>query len=144
MCDEPVSNLDVLVRGQVLNLLKRLQREMGLTYLFIAHDMSVVRFMSDTVGVMYLGLIVEKAAKADLFTRPLHPYTAALLAAVPVSDPRRAVHRELLEGDVPSPVTPPSGCRFHTRCAKAMRSCSEAEPPLREVQSGHLVACHLA
>lgn len=142
VCDEPVSNLDVLVRGQVLNLLRSLQREMGLTYLFIAHDMSVIRFISDKVGVMYLGLIVEMADKADLFSHPLHPYTVALLSAVPVPDPRRVVHRELLEGDVPSPVTPPSGCRFHTRCSRAIPMCSEVAPALREVGPGHLVACH--
>ncbi len=143
VCDEPVSNLDVLVRAQVLNLLRRLQGEMGLTYLFIAHDMSVMRFISDRVGVMYLGLIVEMARKADLFTRPLHPYTIALLSAVPVPDPRRDAHRELLEGDVPSPVTPPSGCRFHTRCSRAREVCSREEPLLREVVPGHTVACHL-
>lgn len=143
VCDEPVSNLDVLVRAQVLNLLRRLQREMGLSYLFIAHDMGVIRFVADKVGVMYLGLIVEMASKADLFSHPLHPYSVALLSAVPVPDPRRAVHRELLEGDVPSPVTPPRGCRFHTRCSRARPVCSEDEPPLKEVVPGHMVACHL-
>lgn len=143
VCDEPVSNLDVLVRAQVLNLLRRLQGEMGLTYLFIAHDMSVIRFISDRVAVMYLGLIVEMAGKADLFTHPLHPYSIALLSAVPVPDPRRDARRELLEGDVPSPVTPPSGCRFHTRCLRAGAICSREEPLLREVAPGHMVACHL-
>jgi oligopeptide/dipeptide ABC transporter ATP-binding protein len=143
VCDEPVSSLDVLVRAQVLNLLKRLQREMGLTYLFIAHDMSVVRFISDHIGVMYLGLIVETATKAELFREPLHPYSVALLSAVPVPDPNRAVNRQLLEGDVPSPINPPSGCRFHTRCSRAMPFCSKNEPLLREVAPGHQVACHL-
>ncbi len=143
VCDEPVSNLDALVRAQVLNLLRRLQREMGLTYLFIAHDMSVVRYVSDRIGVMYLGLIVETAPKAELFQEPLHPYTVALLSAVPVPDPSRVTKRQLLEGDVPSPINPPPGCRFHTRCSRAAPVCSREEPPLREAAPGHQVACHL-
>jgi peptide/nickel transport system ATP-binding protein/oligopeptide transport system ATP-binding protein len=143
VCDEPVSALDVSIQSQVLNILKDLQHEFGLTYLFIAHNMSVVEHISDRVAVMYLGKMVELTAREELYRNPLHPYTKALMSAIPIPDPGLKRERTILKGDVPSPLHPPKGCRFHPRCPVAIDKCSQEEPPFKEILADHWAACWL-
>ena len=142
VCDEPVSALDVSIQAQIINLLKKIQKERQLTYLFISHDLSVVKYISDKIGVMYLGSMVEFGGKNEIFNNPLHPYTNALFSAVPNPDPDAKVNRIILKGDIPSPANPPKGCKFHTRCPKAMEICKHIAPEYREQEPGHFVACH--
>ena len=145
VCDEPISALDVSIQAQVINLLRDYQQEKELSYLFIAHDLSIVRYVSDDIGVMYLGQLVEMSEANEIYSHPLHPYTKGLLGSVPVADPKMAKVKEKssIEGDIPSPIHPPAGCRFHTRCPYATPQCAETAPELREVAPGHRVACHI-
>lgn len=143
VCDEPVSALDVSIQAQIINMLKELQKELGLTYVFISHDLSVVKHISDEVGVMYLGNMVEYGTKERIFNNTLHPYTKALFSAVPVPNPHVKMNRVILKGDIPSPVNPPQGCKFHTRCEHCMEICKSVPPQYREVEEGHFCACHL-
>ena len=143
VCDEPVSALDVSIQAQIINLLEDLQKQFNLTYLFISHDLSVVQHISDTVGVMYLGNMVEYADKKEIFANPLHPYTKALFSAIPVPDPTVKMNRIILEGSIPSPANPPSGCKFHTRCKECRGVCSQKAPRVTDMGNGHTVACHI-
>ena len=143
VCDEPVSALDVSIQAQIINLLKKLQQDMNLTYVFISHDLSVVKFISDKIGVMYLGSMMEFGTKKDIFENPLHPYTKALFSAIPYPDPDVKMNRIVLNGDIPSPANPPKGCRFHTRCPYAKEICKHVTPEYKEYGEGHFAACHL-
>ena len=144
-CDEPISALDVSIQAQVINLLHELQEKMGLTYLFIAHDLNIVKYISDRIAVMYLGSVVELATSDELYANTLHPYSRALLSAVPIPDPEKEAQkqRQIIEGDVPSPINKPKGCAFSSRCPMACDACKQSVPPLREITPGHFVACHL-
>lgn len=143
VCDEPVSALDVSIQAQIINLLQDLQDKFHLTYLFISHDLSVVEHISDTIGVMYLGNLVEYGSKKDIFSNPSHPYTQALFSAIPIPDPTYKMNRIVLEGSIPSPANPPKGCKFHTRCSRCMDICKEVSPEQKEIETGHFVCCHL-
>ena len=145
LCDEPISALDVSIQAQVVNMLQSLQEQLGLTYLFIAHDLAMVKYISKRMGVMYVGQLVEVSPSEELYREPLHPYTIGLMRAIPIADPRRAKqkHEVSIEGEIPSPYNPPSGCRFRTRCPKAMDVCSQVTPGLKEIHPNHFVACHL-
>ena len=143
ICDEPVSALDVSIQSQILNLLIDLQKEFNLSYLFIAHDLAVVKHISDRIAIMYLGKVVESAAGETIYRKPLHPYTSSLISAIPVPDPHRKVERQVISGDVPSPIDPPSGCHFHPRCPQVMDRCKHDPPQLRSIDDKHLVSCHL-
>jgi len=143
ICDEPVSALDVSIQAQIINLMKDLQEQRGYTYLFISHDLSVVEHISDTIGVMYLGNLVETGDKKRIFSNPMHPYTRALLSAVPMPDPDYKMKRIILKGDIPSPANPPEGCKFCTRCPKCMEVCTKIKPVFKEYEPGHFTACHL-
>lgn len=145
ICDEPISALDVSIQAQIVNLLKDFQQELGLTYLFIAHDLSMVRYFSDDIGVMYLGQVVEICGAAEIYHHPLHPYTVGLLSSVPIPNPKLARLKKdsSIEGDLPSPIDPPAGCRFHTRCKQVMPVCSQIQPEMKEVSTSHFTACHL-
>lgn len=145
ICDEPISALDVSIQAQVINLLRDFQEEKGTSYLFIAHDLSMVRYVSDDVGVMYLGQLVEVCESDEIYRNPLHPYTRGLLGSIPIADPKlaRAKEKSSIEGDIPSPIAPPSGCRFHTRCPYARPECGEQAPKMKDAGGGHMVACHL-
>ena len=143
VCDEPVSALDVSIQAQIINLLKKLQQDLNLTYVFISHDLSVVKFISDKIGVMYLGSMMEFGTKKDIFENPLHPYTKALFSAIPYPDPDVKMNRIVLNGDIPSPANPPKGCRFHTRCPYAKEICKHIVPEYKEYETGHFAACHL-
>ena len=143
VCDEPVSALDVSIQAQIINLLMDLQEKYGLTYLFISHDLSVVEHISDTIGVMYLGSLVETGSKKDIFSDPLHPYTKALFSAIPVPDPDYQMKRIILEGSIPSPANPPTGCKFHTRCSYCFDRCVVEDPAPKDMGNGHVVCCHL-
>ena len=143
VCDEPVSALDVSIQAQIINLLQDLQEQYKLTYLFISHDLSVVEHISDTIGVMYLGSLVEYGTTKDIFANPAHPYTQALFSAIPIPDPNAKMNRIVLEGSIPSPANPPKGCKFHTRCKNCMEICKTVEPQQKEIEKGHIVSCHL-